>query len=444
MKILFIQRSAFIKLIGLMYISSILKKEGFGCEVIFYKDERFLVEQINSIKPDMIGFSFTTEDYMWVLKTSKIIKKHFNLPIIVGGIHPTLYPEIITDEGIDFVYRGEGGYPLADLIKRLSKNSDFTKISNLWVKKKGKVYKNKVGYTSTNLNKLPFPDRELYLKHAPFLAKLWPSTAIMAGRGCPHSCSFCFNAIFRSIYGKRKYIRQRAVKNILAEVLYLKIKHDMLRLSFVDEHFDKEWLENFLLHYPKELRIPFVINVRIDLLDDNLIYALKKSGCIGVRCGIETYNRMRRMRLFNKNLSNQKILSVANILKKHNLQLLTYYIYGFGSGKKEDEIRKILQFNKKVKADTVRLLPMRHYKLLPLSEKIKKEKNMVLRNYKYFPVSKQSKNSNLQLPKPYIWGILKKYNTYLDIIFNFDHIRIKDITFCVIRYFKRELYHNSA
>ena len=97
-----------------------------------------LNDQVNKFKPNLIAIS-STED-MWelgmkALKELKSYKEKNNVPVIVGGVFATFAPEIcIKEELVDMVCVGEGENALLDLCDRIEKKTDYSDVTNLWVK----------------------------------------------------------------------------------------------------------------------------------------------------------------------------------------------------------------------------------------------------------------------------------------------------------------------
>ena len=143
MKILFIQQDVF-KCLGTMILSAILKKNGYKCDILIDTLEKDLMEKIKSINPDIIGFSIVAARWSWMKVLAKKIKSEFKMPILIGGPHPTFFPEIINEDFIDIICIGEGEYAILELLNKLKKGEDITKIKNLWIKEKTKIYKNPI------------------------------------------------------------------------------------------------------------------------------------------------------------------------------------------------------------------------------------------------------------------------------------------------------------
>lgn len=151
---------------GIAYLSAVLKKAGFQTNLIQLTKEISSVEfqeRIKTLKPDLIGFSATSHMFPFVQKYAAAAKEITAVPIICGGVHPTLCPEeVLADKNIDMICRGEGELALLELCQKMEKGEPIENIENIWVKKDGKIYKNKIRPVITDLDSLPFPDREIF------------------------------------------------------------------------------------------------------------------------------------------------------------------------------------------------------------------------------------------------------------------------------------------
>jgi len=209
MKILFIQHDVF-KNYGTMILSAILKKNGHKCDTVIDCLEKDLMKKIKSINPDIIGFSITSPRYSWTKDSAKRIKSEFRKPIVVGGPHPTFVPVIINEDFIDIVCRGEGEDAIVELLDKLENGEDITKIRNLWVKKRDKIYKNPIRNLIENLDSIPYADRDLYRKYS--LLRNQNIDVFMTSRGCPYNCAFCLNKRYNELYkSKGKVLRRRSI-----------------------------------------------------------------------------------------------------------------------------------------------------------------------------------------------------------------------------------------
>jgi radical SAM superfamily enzyme YgiQ (UPF0313 family) len=356
-KILFIHKLWY-ESIGVMQISAVVKNAGH--ESYLYMDNGSaykLIQFIGEIKPDIIGYSIMTGQHHWALETASILKRKLKTikPLIVfGGPHPTFSPEIIDNEPVDIICRGEGEGAVLDLMNSIENKKSFLNIPNLWVKKNGEIIKNILRPLIKDLDSLPFLDRDLFYKYSYFRDN--PNKMVMASRGCPFNCSFCFNEKYRELYNiKGSKIKRRGYQNVIEEIELLKRKYKKTRIvRFHDDifTFDKEWLDNFLKLYKRKIMLPFMCYIKAGLDDEETIKKLSETGCVGVTFGIETGNENLRFRLLNKKISNRQICHTAYLLKKYKIPFYVNNIF-FIPEISIDNVWETVAMNQKIKADYV-------------------------------------------------------------------------------------------
>ena len=236
-KIVFLQYIWF-EWIGIMSISAFLKKHGHSCEVVIGTKEE-TIKELKQIQPDIIAISSMTSQHEQIYEIAKAIKwAGLKSVVVVGGAHPTFAPTMLEEEGIDIICRGAGKYPMFELAEALDTGKDYSRIQNLWVKKKGKIIKNEMRQLVEDLDSLPFPDRELYNKYPKYFEDKTFETFIVT-RGCPFQCTFCFNHAFAKLYkGKGRFVRFRSVDSVIQEVKEVTRKFHSRSVVFADSTFN--------------------------------------------------------------------------------------------------------------------------------------------------------------------------------------------------------------
>jgi len=151
---------------GVAFLSAVLREAGHQTSLIHISkplvDEEF-ISTVSSESPDLIAFSTTTNMFRTARRYARLVKKNFQLPIICGGIHPTIVPEeVINCPEIDMVCLGEGEFALLELCNKMNGNEEIYSIQNIWVKEYGKIHRNPVRPLIQDLDELPFPDRTIY------------------------------------------------------------------------------------------------------------------------------------------------------------------------------------------------------------------------------------------------------------------------------------------
>lgn len=303
-------------------------------DLIFNKKDwkEYLFEKIKKEKPDLIGFSVLSFNYLQALKIAKFIKKNFKIKTIFGGVHCILSPEeVIENEEVDIVCVGEG----EDVLKNLmDKKLSCEKVKGIWYKEKGNLLKNNSLKLIENLDELPFPDWSDFDLEKYFLINN-NHLPIMGSRGCPYNCTYCSNhALKKRLDGK--YVRFRSVDNILEEI-ELRMKQyygkGFKYLFFYDDTFIID--KNFVLEFCKKFKekgfdkkIKWNVNVRANLVTDEIIKAMKDAGCYEVRMGVESGNDYIRNKIYKRGMSKEQIDNAIEIIKKNDLQLRLQFIIG--------------------------------------------------------------------------------------------------------------------
>ncbi len=176
-----------------MYLSSVIKKSGNHSEVLILGSKVNVVEKLKLLKPDVVGFYVTSDFKDRCIEIIKLIKKHFEIPCIVGGPHPTFAPEYIQEGPIDFLCQGEGEKTIFEFIKNMGLHKKEISINNLWRREKDNIFEASIGELIQNLDDIPFTDFSIY-KAYPHVVNYYKfAFPIITSRGCPLKCSFCFN-----------------------------------------------------------------------------------------------------------------------------------------------------------------------------------------------------------------------------------------------------------
>ncbi len=351
-KVLFLQDLEY-EFLGPMYISSILKEHSH--KVIMRIGGRIddFRSTIADFNPDFVAFSIMSGSHHWALDMARQVKKEYGIANIFGGPHPTYFPEFIEEKDVDIIVRGEGEEACLELMDRFDRKEDFLDVKNIWVSRSGQIHKNEVRALCEDLDKYPFPDRELY---SDLKGKVDLSVRnVIASRGCPWHCTFCFNDTMQALYkDKGKYVRIRSVDKVTEEARLLRDVTDTKTIYFVDDVFglDSEWMFEFLPKFKEKVALPFICLVRADVVCRNEKYAeyLADYGCMSACFGIESGDENMRNTILNKNVSDKSLYEAADRLHKAGVKFRTFNIMGLPGETLEDAFQT-LQMNIDMKTD---------------------------------------------------------------------------------------------
>jgi radical SAM superfamily enzyme YgiQ (UPF0313 family) len=329
MKVLFVieTRTLDQEPLGMMHISSLLQQHGHTCAALDLDREKDIGAAVRAEDPQLLAFSAVTGPHQRLVRASQEIKKEHDVLSIFGGPHPTYFPEMIEEEAVDIICRGEGEYPMLELAETLEEGRDFTGIRNLWVKDGGSIHRNPTRPFVADLDALPWPDRKLFNVYD----ELHPEETryFMGGRGCPYNCSFCFNHIAKKMAGGR-YVRWRSVDDLIGELRAVKEAYGMRFVNFQDDTFvlRADWLELFTARYGEEISLPFLCHVRADLVTDKMSQQLADAGCVHVGMGLESGNDHLRNVVLKKKVTREQLINACRSLKAQGITVSTQNMFG--------------------------------------------------------------------------------------------------------------------
>lgn len=331
-RVLIVQKT-YLEIFGVLSVASALREEGHDVRISLDRGAR-LMREVTEFRPLAVGFSAVSTNVHDNLVDAESLKRNFpDVSIVFGGVHATFFPELIENPFVDAVCRGEGEGAFAEYVGALADRRSTAGILNLWVKHGGAIHRNPLRPLINDLDSLPFPDRSLYYSRYPFLRDN-PVKNFLASRGCPFSCSFCFNRPWRRLYresGCALRPRARSAENVIAEIDSLRGRYPMERIAFQDENFclDKAWLLRFLDLYASSVSLPFFCMLHVSAVDEEIVAALKSANCYRTTFGLETgYERLRR-EVLKKDVSDDRIRFVASLLHSYGIPFHTTNIFCF-------------------------------------------------------------------------------------------------------------------
>ena len=162
---------------SLLYLASSLQKSGVEVKILdlnIFRPwqenpdhseksvESIIMDCISDFQPSLIGITcLFSGHFPSLLHFSRMVKEQYNTPIVIGGIHPSIYPrEILTNcPSIDWVVIGEGEktiVQLADAVKN-SNHGSFDQMDGFAYRQNDKVIVNPKTSFISDLDSLPFP-----------------------------------------------------------------------------------------------------------------------------------------------------------------------------------------------------------------------------------------------------------------------------------------------
>lgn len=307
-------------------------------------------ETMREFKPDIVGLTTYTFTIYDTYQIAKLVKsENPNAFVILGGINTSFYPEeMIKQPFIDAIAIGDGEETFLDFVKNFG-TPEMYSIRGIWIKKNGDIMKNPMRQPISNLDVLPFPDRNLLIfqdiYQESYIFSGCKKTELLSSRGCPYSCEYCQSS------GK-KY-RARTPKNVVDEIEYL-LSEGYNLFQFWDETFNiqKERSKEIfreIIRRNLQKKVRYRVRIVGNLVDEEMMQLMKESGCQMIYLGIESASN-EILRSVNRKIEVEKCIDTVYLAKKYGISVLGYFIIGF-PGETEKDIQKTIKLILKLPLD---------------------------------------------------------------------------------------------
>jgi len=315
--------------LGLLYTASAVLKETDWEVNICDMSAGHWLEEFH--KPDLVGITATTFTLIDVLETAKKVKQYWNVPIVLGGIHPTIYPDETSRlPNIDTVFTGESEVTFPKMIDYIAKGAVRV-----------------VEGETTEVEKLPLPARQL-LKQKDYYSVIGDNkylTSMFTSRGCPYQCIFCHRKTMGRIF------RARTAQQVIDEMFLIRTS-GIKEILIYDDTFtvNKQRVIDICREIERrEIDIIFDIRARVDHIDSEIIFWLKQAGCKRIHYGVEASND-RVLQLLQKGITIEQVTTAFELTKKAGIETLAYFIIGSPT-ESYSEIEQTISFAKELDPD---------------------------------------------------------------------------------------------
>jgi len=312
------------------------------------KARRFLAD----FAPDIIAYSVCSNEIQEYLAFNQSLKQEQKFFALFGGPHPTFSPSMIHEKGVDAICRGEGDVTFPLFLKKFGSEAMYEVPNFCFKKPDGSCCENPLTDLIPNLDKGPFPARDIVYAKSSFMANN-PIKSFMAGRGCPNKCSYCFNHSYNQMYsGKGRVIRVKSVSRLIAEIADIAKNYPLRFVRFHDDVFgsDREWLAEFAERFPKEIAMPFSCYIRANMVTEEYAALLKKAGCYSVCTAIECANEQLRNDVLCRYLSDEQITTACERIKKQGIRIFSFNMLGI-PGESEADVFATIDMNRRLGID---------------------------------------------------------------------------------------------
>ncbi|MBA3045797.1 MAG: radical SAM protein [Euryarchaeota archaeon] len=332
---------------SLLQLAAILRDRGHNIALLdangFDYDYAHVEKKLADVMPDVLIFRFTPTTFDHDTSICAIVRE-LNPKIKTIGLCWTLnkVPKDVMDSVPELDYYATGDYETV-VPSIIEKISDVSGIGGLvWRSGKDVIINTPTRGMIANLDELPIPAYDLLDSLDPYFINTPTDevfTIMYTSRGCPYGCIYC--TVAGTVW------KPRSAESVMKELRYLKKKYNVKLVSFFDETFtiDKQRIMDICRAMVEEkLDIKWYCNTRANLLDEELIIAMRDAGCRGMSIGVESGSQ-KILDMASKRITVEEARNVIRLAKKHGLKVLCSFIFGL-PGETWDTVDETIQFVK--------------------------------------------------------------------------------------------------
>jgi len=327
--------------IGLYYIGAVLKENQYDVEILNWHDIHKTPQKIEGTlrekKPDVIGFSIVHANRWGGIDISRIAKRILpEANIVFGGIGATfLWEHLLRHfKEIDFAVLGEGEYSFLSLIQCIEKGDSegIKKIKGIAFRDGTRIVKTEKAEEIQNLDELPTPSKYFDFQH------------LSSSRGCPANCTFCGSPQFwgRKVrFHSPEYFVEQLEQLYRRGITFFYISDDTFTMR------KDRVIEICKKINEKDLKITWFSISRVNFVDEEMLYWMRRAGCIQISYGVESGSEKVR-NVLNKNIRTDDIRRAFSLTTKYGILSRAYFIYG-APGESHETVQETIDLIHEIK-----------------------------------------------------------------------------------------------
>jgi radical SAM superfamily enzyme YgiQ (UPF0313 family) len=344
----FARRNSTWPTLNLALLAAIAEQHGHEVTILDGEAEQIpldiMVQRAVSLQPDVIGFTATSPFFHISKVVAEGIKRIApHISIVVGGPHITIMKEKALLPAFDYAFIGEAEESWPKFLNQLEEGRDVSTVAGIIFRRNGEVVSTGQPADITNLDALPVPARHRLDMSRYKLGTLrgrLPFTSIQTMRGCPWKCIFCASEAL-----KTTEMRVRSPRSVVNEMKQVVEKFGTRHFYIVDDVMTL-WKEHILeiaeLITQENLEITFEGSTRANLVEDEVIARLVKSGLIRLSFGLETVDPEIR-KTMKKQVPLEHYIRANAICNNHGVEALNSVMIGL-PGETRETVRATLNF----------------------------------------------------------------------------------------------------
>jgi anaerobic magnesium-protoporphyrin IX monomethyl ester cyclase len=311
--------------LSLLYVAGPLVEKGITVRLIDQRTdpawEQTLAIELSKGEAACVGISTMTGYQIKAgLEVARLVRAQApSLPIVWGGVHPTLLPEqTLAHPMVDIVAIGEGDYTLADLVPVLRDGGDLASVQGIGFKRMGRgvITEPRQRPDLDTLPPLPYHlvDVARYLPDPLGLSN--SALSLQTSRGCPFRCAYCYNTV-----AFQRQWRGMSPERVVEQIQLLVDRFGVKSVYLLDDNFFASTTRILsIIELLKRRGLQIAIhnaNMRIDFAskaDPRLLEAIRGAGMQKILIGIESGSD-RMLRIMKKDITRKQVLVASQKIK---------------------------------------------------------------------------------------------------------------------------------
>ncbi len=332
--------------LSVLYVAAPLVEDGYDVVLI---DERVSKDPRNEIRKalrkgkDVIAFGISSMTGLQItqgLEACKIVREEGpEVPIVWGGVHPTILPEqTLLHPMVDYIVVGEGEESFREFIRRLSSGEPVGDVPGIGTKNGNRIRVNPQGHVVDLDSQPPLPYHLLDMpKYVTTKILGERDMIIMASRGCPHKCAYCYQ---NNPNVKNKW-RAYSPSRLVDMIVELRDKYGLNAINLQDDMFFGKinWVAEVCEEILKRnIKMVFRADCRVDYINgfpEDFLALVRKAGIQTMYVGVESGSD-RVLKLIRKNITAQEVKESVRKLKRFGIIPQMSFMAGFPSETLED------------------------------------------------------------------------------------------------------------
>jgi radical SAM superfamily enzyme YgiQ (UPF0313 family) len=292
-----------------------------------------------------LGMSLVTGPMIkGAIAVSRVAKaKYPDLPIILGGWHPSILPQQTLEyQHVDAVVVRQGELALLEIVKRLEAGESLKGVAGTLTKEQGEISLNPprphtpVAQLPSRMPGFDLIDYERYYRTTKLRWLMYTTS-----HGCPYNCSYCSNA---AVYGRNLDVLP--VEQVVDEVTYLVKKYHINLLGIIDDIFfafrprSLQIAEGFIR---SGLKFEWYIQDRADSwerMTPEQAKTFRRAGLVRIHFGAESGSD-EVLKSIEKKSDTESTLAAVDRCKEADIRASFGFIFGLPAEQEDDLIKTV-------------------------------------------------------------------------------------------------------